>query len=135
MWGADQVIKSSITKVILVTESNHGMPSLDELLGQHDFLRENHAIALGRVMAQALAELAVKGLCHGTVCPQNVMFFSNGTVKLGFNLLFETSAPYVAPEHLEKGGRSPAGDIYSLGVMLHQMVFGTLPYGNTQESG
>src|SRR5204862_7997334 len=35
---------------------------------------------------------------------------------------------YMAPEQLRAEPQSPSADIYSLGVMLYEMIFGTVPF-------
>ena len=73
---------------------------------------------------------------HRDIKPSNALIAANGHVKLAdFGLSSSISRrkacgtlPYIAPEVLreEKGGA--AVDLWSVGVMLHQLVTGSLPF-------
>ena len=102
------------------------------------------AVWIGRQMAEALAAVHRAGFIHGDVKPENVQLLDAGTavlVDLGFthrpgeNGVFADegyvlgTANYLAPELC---GDDPtddsAADWFSFGVMLFEMLTGTLPY-------
>ncbi len=85
-----------------------------------------------------------EGLVHGNLKPENVLFDRMGNVKLAdFGIARVTekdssesipvyvgmgSPSYMAPEQLHNNDVvGPAADIYSLGIMLYEMLTGQLP--------
>jgi serine/threonine protein kinase len=104
------------------------------------------AVWTGRQMAEALAALHRAGFIHGDVKPENVRLLDDGTavlVDLGFthrpgeNGVFADdgyvlgTANYLAPELCADPPRDgTAADWYSFGVMLFEMLTGTLPEQN-----
>jgi serine/threonine protein kinase len=77
-------------------------------------------------------------ILHRDLRPANVLISESGAVKVadfGTSRLLEKShattvigsPPYMAPEQF-KGRAVLASDIYSVGVLLYQMMTGTLPY-------
>ncbi|NQT11375.1 MAG: protein kinase [Planctomycetes bacterium] len=106
------------------------------------------AIHLGYQLADALAYSHSRGICHSDLKPSNVLITPDGKpMLLDFNLAFDSQAverrlggtlPYMAPEQLRAiGGRAaderPAvderSDIFSLGVILYELLSGSLPFG------
>ena len=103
-----------------------------------------HALWVARQMAQALAALHEAGWRHGDLKPDNVLVSPSGhatLLDLGLAQPLDVpvaSAPqraiagslaYLAPECLQSG--APVGassDIYSLGVVLFQMLAGRPPF-------
>jgi serine/threonine protein kinase len=104
---------------------------------------------VGAELADVLAFTHEKGFCHGDVKPSNVLLTSEGRALLfDFNLsyleqgdtrAFGGTLPYMAPELLQAFGAarhgqvaSPDGrsDIYSLGVVLYELLCGVHPFGS-----
>jgi eukaryotic-like serine/threonine-protein kinase len=98
---------------------------------------------IARQMAEALASLHKAGFIHGDVKPENVRLSDTGSallVDLGFahrsgeNGIFADdayvlgTANYLAPElHGDHPHDGPAADWFSFGVMVFEMLTGTLP--------
>ncbi|HEX2543459.1 MAG TPA: serine/threonine-protein kinase, partial [Ramlibacter sp.] len=103
----------------------------------------HEALRLVREAAEALALLHRQQLVHRDVKPANFLLRADGSLVLAdFGLVLEAGATdpagqhgrivgtprYVAPEQLQGAAASPAADVYSLGVLLHEMLAGTPPF-------
>ncbi|MET0283072.1 MAG: protein kinase [Polyangiales bacterium] len=86
-------------------------------------------------VARGLATLHARGLTHRDVKPSNIRVAGDGrVVLLDFGLVVDGDShtviagtpPYMAPEVLE-GKVTPAADMYSFGVILHELITGGLP--------
>src|SRR5262249_54299911 len=104
-------------------------------------LPRGQALRIARETGSALAYAHAQGVWHRDVKPENVMFDAHGAVKLtDFGLaraanesrLTRTgstvgTAAYMAPESTD-GGSEAVSDVFALGVMLHEMLGGALPF-------
>jgi serine/threonine protein kinase len=100
---------------------------------------EREAIAIGTQLSQALAAVHNETVLHGDINAHNVIRRDNADVVLvdfGAGRTFASTRPYggdagtlvdMAPEVLRGEVRSPASDVYSLGVLLFYMVTGRYP--------
>jgi tetratricopeptide (TPR) repeat protein/tRNA A-37 threonylcarbamoyl transferase component Bud32 len=93
-------------------------------------------------LAAGLEHAHARGVLHRDVKPANVLLTDDGTpMLLDFNLASTAGGPdlvggtlaYMAPEHLRAFLGEPAvvderSDLFSLGVVLHQMLTLELPY-------
>jgi serine/threonine-protein kinase len=119
-------------------------PSLAAVLKREGTLDEPRAIGYARQIAQALGAAHGRGIIHRDVKPANVLLTPDDAVKVtDFGLakafteqdpgLTEAgrlvgSAHYFSPEQAQGLPLTPASDLYSLGVLLYQMVSGMLPF-------
>jgi serine/threonine protein kinase len=82
-----------------------------------------------------------QGVVHGDIKPKNIRIDNHGEVRvLDFGIAKALSlsrrltrnefgsVPYASPERLDSGEVSPMSDLWSLGVMLYEMVTGLAPY-------
>ncbi|MCP3139673.1 serine/threonine protein kinase [Pyxidicoccus xibeiensis] len=81
-------------------------------------------------------------MVHRDVSPDNILLTRSGNVKLvDFGIAKATSqapqtqvgtlkgkVPYMAPEQLRNEPLAPSSDVYSLGVVLYEMVAGAKPF-------
>ena len=104
---------------------------------QHGPVAPLEAVAVIAALADALATLHDKGLLHGDIKPSNVGFTSNGSPKLlDFGLTRETddtataggTLRYLSPEVLSGRLADEADDVWSLCVVLYEMVSGRHPF-------
>jgi eukaryotic-like serine/threonine-protein kinase len=98
---------------------------------------------IARQTAEALDALDKAGWMHGDIKPSNIFLSRQGHVTLldlGFAKLRgkEAAGPrtiagtgyYLAPEHVSPIGRPDIrSDIYSLGIVMYQLLAGQLPLG------
>ena len=90
-------------------------------------------------------------IVHRDVSPHNILLSSSGAVKvIDFGIakaqnrlqgetrtgIVKGKVQYMAPEQVKKGGSvDRRADVWSLGMCLHELVMGRLPYGGEDEVG
>jgi len=117
--------------------------SLRHLL-QKGRLSPERATRITAAVCDVLEFLHGHGMVHGDLAPEHVLVGADDTVKLvQFGLASKAGArrltftklsqvvgdsPYVSPE--EVAGKKPTAqsDVYSVGIMLYEMLTGTLPF-------
>ena len=112
------------------------------VLRERGTLRPSEAAGIGAQVASALAAAHTMSIVHGGVDPDCVALTPDGSAMVGdfgmaLALRESTGAPgsaCTAPEVAK--GRTPgyAADVYSLGVMLYEMVEGTTPFGQGDDA-
>ncbi|MBJ7549776.1 serine/threonine protein kinase [Marinomonas ostreistagni] len=120
--------------------------SLDEWMRHQSDLPLETMIDIVEQLAAALEYAHAKGIVHRDLKPSNVLIESSGRVRLmdfGVAYLHEPTQEsdhghdeetivgtpyYMSPEQL--AGKTPdqRSDLYSLGVVMYQLVFGNLPF-------
>jgi serine/threonine protein kinase len=115
---------------------------LKDVIRQRAPLDVPEAFGIARQVASALAFAHQRGLVHRDVKPQNIMVTDAGNAKvtdfgiarsLSASQLTRTgmvigTAHYFAPEQAQGKPAAPSSDIYSLGVVLYEMLTGHLPF-------
>jgi serine/threonine-protein kinase len=102
------------------------------------------AAALGATLAEALAAAHAQGVVHRAVKPTNVMIARDGSVRLldfglargaGLDMTTLTrtgtvlgTPGYMSPEQFDAHGVDERSDLYSLGVVLFEVLTGRLPF-------
>ena len=95
---------------------------------------EKRAIEIAKAIAAGVAAAHEKGIIHGQLAPKNISA-TDETIKVcdfggdELNVSRDADPRYLAPEQLSKFPTADVrSDMYSLGVMLYEMVGGALPY-------
>ena len=116
--------------------------TLKEYIEQEGAIRWNEAVHFTMQILMALECAHEKGIIHRDIKPQNIMLLQDGTIKVAdFGiarfLQSETttmtdkaigSVHYIAPEQARGDYITDKADIYSVGVMLYEMLTGKLPF-------
>ncbi len=116
--------------------------TLKEYIEQEGTIRWQEAVHFTTQILMALECAHEKGIIHRDIKPQNIMLLQDGTIKVAdFGiarfLQSETqtmtdkaigSVHYIAPEQARGDYITDKADIYSLGVMLYEMLTGKLPF-------
>ncbi len=133
---ADQDTKSGY--FFIVMEFVEG-ESLADRLTREGAVSEDKALQWGIEIAQAVEYAHARNVLHRDLRPSNVLLTKDDHAKVvdfSISRLLEKipyastrvgSPPYMAPEHFQ-GRAILASDIYSLGVMMYEMVTGVLPF-------
>jgi beta-lactam-binding protein with PASTA domain/predicted Ser/Thr protein kinase len=117
-------------------------PTLEKVLAERGALGEREAVDIAAQVAAALAEAHRRGVVHRDIKPLNILVRPDGTVKVAdFGIaraqsgatLVNTgtivgSAHYVSPEQARGGYVDEKTDVYSLGVVLFEMLTGRTPF-------
>lgn len=115
--------------------------TLKEYIQQQGMLSWKETVHLISQVLAALSHAHSKGVVHRDIKPQNMMLLSDGTIKVtDFGIArFSNNAKtmteqaigsvhYIAPEQAKGDITDGRTDIYSLGVMMYEMLTGKLPY-------
>lgn len=125
----------------IVMEYVNGI-TLKEYIGQQGVLPWKETIHFAVQILRALQHAHDNGIVHRDVKPQNVMLLQDGTVKVmdfgiarfardnGRTISEKTigSVHYISPEQASGDVTDEKTDIYSVGVMMFEMLTGKLPF-------
>ena len=117
---------------------------LNELLEQYreegTLIPHADVLHIGQAVGDALDFAHRNGVIHRDIKPSNVMVDEHGRVALtDFGLALDVnqgsigkafgSAYYIAPEQARRSSEAvPQSDLYSLGVILYEMLTGSVPF-------
>ena len=115
--------------------------TLKEYINQQKVLTWKETVHLVTQILKALSHAHSKGVVHRDIKPQNMMLLSDGTIKVTdfgiarFSNSTRTmteqaigSVHYIAPEQAKGDITDGKTDIYSIGVMMYEMLTGNLPF-------
>ncbi len=105
-------------------------------------LDPDRAAELAAQVASALGAAHERGVIHRDVKPQNVLLTASGDVRvtdfgiaraaseasLSGNSMILGTVSYMSPEQAQGKIVGPRSDLYSLGVVLHEMLTGRVPF-------
>lgn len=115
--------------------------TLKEYLRQKGAIAPSEALDFTIQIAKALEHAHGKGIIHRDIKPQNIMLLKNGMIKVADFGIAELqndieesngetvgSVHYIAPEQARGAAPDARSDIYSLGIVMYEMLTGRLPY-------
>ena len=114
--------------------------TLKQYIAKKGRLGYNEALSIAIQMARGIEAAHNKGIVHQHIKPQNIIISKEGKVKVtDFGIARAAnsntihagsmgSVHYVSPEQARNGFVSYASDIYSLGIVMYEMVTGRVPF-------
>ena len=127
-----EVSRPERERVVMVTETGR-VCSLKEALHHTGYLLEEDALVILKYVLLALQKVHEKGSLFGYLAPENVEMCTYGMVKLSYNLFTSDSKKWLAPEIIEGNNRTQASDVYALGLLLYQLLYGMNPFDGGDE--
>lgn len=131
----------------IVMEHVEGI-TLKEFIEKQKVLDWKEALIVVIQILKALQHAHDKGVIHRDIKPQNILLLPNATIKVtdfgiasfkrgGFITGHETEAigsvHYVSPEQAKGDYTDEKSDIYSVGVVLYEMLTGRIPFDSDTE--
>lgn len=116
--------------------------TLKQIIKENGLIKQDKAIKIAVQIAKALDCAHSHGIIHRDIKPHNIMINENGLVKVtDFGIAKAASAytitntkevigsaHYFSPEQARGSFVDFRTDIYSLGIVMYEMVTGSLPY-------
>ena len=133
-------VSTSLTADYIVMELIDGI-TLKQYMEKKGVLNWKETLHFAIQIAKALEHAHERGIVHRDIKPHNVMVLKNGSVKVtdfGIARMMSKSntltkealgsVHYISPEQAKGGRVDNRSDIYSLGVVLYEMMSGRPPY-------
>ncbi|HWB32653.1 MAG TPA: serine/threonine-protein kinase [Acidobacteriaceae bacterium] len=133
------------TQMYMVMEWVDGQ-ILREALNQEGRFPQERAIRIALAICESLDYVHSHGISHRDLRPEHIVLLPGDHIKLiDFGLAGQVGAKrvtftniselisdgnYLAPEQIAGKRGDPRSDLYAVGVMLYEMLTGSLPYGD-----
>ena len=124
----------------IVMELINGI-TLKQYLDKKGAIGWRETLHFAKQIAKALVHAHERGIIHRDIKPQNIMLLRDGTIKVadfGIAALENEASEmtgqaigsihYIAPEQARGEYPNARGDVYSLGIVMYEMLTGKLPY-------
>ena len=121
--------------------------TLKTYISKKERLTYNEALSIAIQVGRGIESAHNKGIVHRDIKPQNIIISKEGNVKvMDFGIARAASSNtisaelmgsvhYASPEQARSGYVTFTSDIYSLGIVMYEMVTGRVPYdGDTAVS-
>ena len=115
--------------------------TLQQYMRRKGALPWRETLHFSKQIARALSHAHERGIIHRDIKPQNIMLLRDGTIKVADfgiaaleNEIHENdgeaigSIHYIAPEQARGASPDVRGDLYSLGIVMYEMLTGSRPY-------
>ncbi|WP_274361545.1 Stk1 family PASTA domain-containing Ser/Thr kinase [Paenibacillus thermotolerans] len=116
--------------------------NLNDIIKEQAPLQVERAVRIAAQICDALGSAHANGIIHRDIKPHNILIGTNGRVKVtDFGIaraatsssITQTgsvigSVHYFSPEHAKGVSAGEKSDIYSVGIVLYQMLTGRLPF-------
>ena len=116
--------------------------TLKDMIEREGNLQVEDALRIAREIASALSHAHMNNLVHCDIKPHNILVMPDGRVKVAdfgiaraitsstmtYNGNAVGSVHYFSPEQAKGTQITPKSDVYSLGVVLYEMLTGRLPF-------
>ena len=135
------------TRPYIAMERVEGRP-LEDFIKEGKTFSVDEVVKIGADLAQAVQSLHAQDAIHLDLKPENILIDDKGKLTLidfGLShharypdLLAEEmrkgvgSAPYISPEQVAGIRSDSRSDIFSIGVIMYELLTGELPFGNPQ---
>lgn len=135
------------TRPYIAMERVEGRP-LEDFIKEGKTFSVDEVVKIGADLAQAVQSLHAQDAIHLDLKPENILIDNKGKLTLidfGLShharypdLLAEEmrkgvgSAPYISPEQVAGIRSDSRSDIFSIGVIMYELLTGELPFGNPQ---
>src|SRR5579871_4393268 len=117
---------------------------LRQILSGNQILPEARAVKIAVNILHALEHIHSRGVAHRDLKPENIMVDDDGNVKLiDFGIASKSDArrltfgklsqvmgtpDYISPEQVKGSRGDKRSDLYSMGVILYEMLTGKVPF-------
>src|SRR5262245_43821565 len=121
--------------------------TIDEVLRKRGAMPSDHAIKLFCQALDGIDHAHAMGIIHRDIKPSNMMLTDSGTLKVmdfGIARVLGTARmtkqgnivgtiEYMSPEQVRGQETDARSDIYSLGILLYEMLTGRVPFASDSE--
>ncbi|MDQ0427817.1 serine/threonine-protein kinase [Planomicrobium stackebrandtii] len=116
--------------------------TLKDYIIEHSPVSPERAVEIMKQLTSALAHAHHNQIVHRDIKPQNILMDAEGNVKISdFGIAMALSATsytqtnsvlgtvhYLSPEQARGGMANKKSDIYSLGIVMYELITGKLPF-------